>query len=213
MEQNIKSAISTMAIAVVAAVASSAGVSYFLLRKPAVIIPEPKTLAIKVEMLLASDREYQGETGSPYTLVEFMDYQCPPCKRAQSLVDKALLENKGKLRYTARNLPLTMHPNALPAAIAAEAAGEQNHFWPAHDALMQSEDLKPARIHSILEKQHLDEKRYAQAVASTARSRVASDLAQAKTLGLTGTPAFLLCCPDGKVLELASLSQISQYIK
>lgn len=213
MNQTTKSSVSTIAIAAVVAMASSMGVSYLLLGQSAPALPEPKTLPVKAKSLLQSDRPYQGDAGSPYTLVEFMDYQCPPCKKAQSGIDDLLLKNKGKLRYSARNLPLAMHKNALPAAIAAEAAGEQNRFWPAHDALIRSENLDPPHIRSLMQKQNLETGRYAQAVASTAKNRVASDLAQAKALGLHGTPTFLLCCPDGKVIELANLNQLGRYVK
>ncbi len=112
-----------------------------------------------------------------------------------------------------RNFPLEKHPNALPAAIAAESAGEQGDFWAAHDALIQSAEIPPARIAALMVKQPLDRARYAQSSATTAKRRVASDLALAQSLGLNATPTFLLCCPDGKVLELTSLNQVDGYLK
>ena len=211
--QSIKSFLAPTAIAIAAATASSAAVSLFLLHRNAPQEPEPKLLPVTAASRLAANKEYQGEAGSPFTLIEFMDYQCPPCKRVQPFVDEMLRKNKGKLRYAVRNLPLPMHKDALPAAIAAEAAQEQGRFWQAHDALIRDEDLSAAHLRLLARRQGVNETRYFQAAASTAKARVQSGLHQAETLGLTGTPSFLLCCPDGKVWELPSLKQVERYIR
>ncbi len=79
MNQTLKNSLVTALLAVVAATASSLSVSYVLLRNRVPGVPEPKALTVRAIDLLTADRAVRGEAGSPYTLVEFMDYQCPPC--------------------------------------------------------------------------------------------------------------------------------------
>jgi protein-disulfide isomerase len=76
------------------------------------------------------------------TLEEFGDYQCPPCGQMHPTLKKLKEEYGANLNYIFRNLPLTkIHPNALAAAQAAEAARIQNHFWEMHDLLYENQNL------------------------------------------------------------------------
>jgi protein-disulfide isomerase len=76
------------------------------------------------------------------TLEEFGDYQCPPCGQMHPTLKKLKEEYGANLNYIFRNLPLTkIHPNALAAAQAAEAARVQNHFWEMHDLLYENQNL------------------------------------------------------------------------
>ena len=77
-----------------------------------------------------------GPQTAPVTIVEFTDYQCPFCHRAQSVVDEVLTRYKGKVRLVHRDFPLEGHPGAFPAARAARCAGEQGRFWEYHRSLM-----------------------------------------------------------------------------
>ncbi len=77
-----------------------------------------------------------GPQTAPVTIVEFTDYQCPFCHRAQSVVDEVLTRYKGKVRFVHRDFPLEGHPGAFPAARAARCAGEQGRFWEYHRSLM-----------------------------------------------------------------------------
>jgi protein-disulfide isomerase len=75
------------------------------------------------------------------TFIEYGDYQCPGCGSMYEPVKAMVEQYKGKVTFVFRNLPLTnIHPNALAAATAAEAAGLQGKFWEMHDALYQSQD-------------------------------------------------------------------------
>ena len=80
----------------------------------------------------------QGPADAPVTLVEYGDYECPYCGMAYPIVKQVQARFGDRLRFVFRNFPLTeIHPHALHAALAAEAAGSQGQFWPMHDAIFQ----------------------------------------------------------------------------
>src|SRR5262245_53380703 len=66
-----------------------------------------------------------GPSNAPVTIVEFADYQCPYCHRAQDTVDLVMSRYAGKVQLVHRDFPLDGHPGAYPAARAARCAGEQ----------------------------------------------------------------------------------------
>ena len=84
------------------------------------------------------DRDHvRGPGGAPVTLVEYGDYECPYCGRAEIVVRELLVSFGDDLRYVWRHLPLNdVHPNAQMAAEAAEAAGAQGAFWEMSDRLL-----------------------------------------------------------------------------
>jgi protein-disulfide isomerase len=84
-----------------------------------------------------------GPADAPITIVEFSDFQCPFCKRFHDETYKALLEAyPGQIRFVYRNLPLTsIHPDAMPAAVASLCANEQNVYWEYHEKLFSSDAL------------------------------------------------------------------------
>lgn len=90
---------------------------------------------IKSENASISDRT-TGKTGAKVVVFEYADYQCPGCGVAYSTVKSIQETYKDKVTFVFRNFPLTSaHPNALAAASAAEAAGQQGKFWEMHDLL------------------------------------------------------------------------------
>jgi protein-disulfide isomerase len=82
----------------------------------------------------------QGNPEAPIELLEYGDYQCPYCGRAYPLVKKLQLEMGDKMKFIFRNFPLTnVHPQAMLAALASEAAAQQGVFWPMHDILFENQ--------------------------------------------------------------------------
>ncbi len=98
------------------------------------IIPE--------EELVGGLRNVTGATESAkVTIVEFSDLQCPACRAAQPLVEQILAKHGDTTRLVFRHFPLDdIHPNARPAAVAAEAAREFGKFWEMHDLLFEKQD-------------------------------------------------------------------------
>src|SRR5579871_2823363 len=101
-----------------------------------------------------------GRDDAPITVVEFADYQCPFCRKFHSDTFAELKKNyidTGKVRFVSRDLPLTIHPNASDAAIAARCAGEQHKFWEMRDLLLEnSADLSPRALLKYAKQINLD---------------------------------------------------------
>src|SRR3989344_2590506 len=88
---------------------------------------------------LMDDDPVLGDENAPLTIIEFSDFECPFCKRAN---DDAIAQvksqyvNSGKVKIVYRDFPLTsIHPNAQKAAEAAECADDQGKFWEMHDII------------------------------------------------------------------------------
>ncbi len=81
---------------------------------------------------------YKGQAEAPVTVVVFGDFQCPSCRAAYQQIEIGLDQpyvDTGKVKFVFHDFPLSMHPNAVPAALAARAAGAQGKFWQMHDLL------------------------------------------------------------------------------
>ena len=92
-------------------------------------------------------------------------------------------------------MPLTtIHQNAMAAALAAEAARNQGKFWEMHDKLFENQSkLEPDDIKQYAKDIGLDAAQFERDVHSAeAKKRVADDMAEASSLGISGTPAFFV---------------------
>lgn len=141
------------------------------------------------------DRDHiRGPIDAPVTLVEYGDFECPFCGRAEPVV-RELLAGFGDVRYVWRHLPLPdVHPRARLAAIAAEAAADQGAFWEMMDHLLEHQDaLKPSDLieHARTLGLDVDEFRLALRTRQGA-DRVAEDEESADLSGVTGTPTFFV---------------------
>lgn len=137
----------------------------------------------------------RGSHEAPVTMVEYADFECPFCGRAEPVIRELLAAEGDELRYIFRHLPLTdVHPFAQLAAEAAEAAGAQGQFWEMHDLLFEHQgDLRPRDIHGYAEQLRLDMDRFdAELRGRTYKKRVTSDVASADASGVSGTPSFFI---------------------
>ena len=135
----------------------------------------------------------RGPATARVTVVEFGDYQCPHCARAQGIVQGLLLRHAGALRIEFHQFPLErIHPDARNAALAATCARALGRFWEYHDALYADpSNLGLARLQSTAESQGLDGKRFAACIDAPATAQaVADDLRAGAIAGVAGTPAF-----------------------
>jgi protein-disulfide isomerase len=82
-----------------------------------------------------ADGPSRGDAKAPVTIVEFSDYECEFCGRAEEVVLRVIAEYKGKVRLVHQAFPLAGHPRAPKAAEAALCAGEQGRYWEMHDLL------------------------------------------------------------------------------
>ncbi len=139
------------------------------------------------------DAPSKGRADAPITLIEYSDFQCPYCKKAQPNI-KALEAKYGdKLRVVFMNQPLAMHKMARPAALAALAADKQGKFWEYHDAIFAAEGLDDAKLVTLAGQVGLDVPRWEKDRASTeVDAAVAADAARAEKWKITSTPTFLV---------------------
>jgi Na+/H+ antiporter NhaA len=154
----------------------------------------------------------RGDPDAEVTVVEYADFECPFCGRAEPAI-RALLEAEAGegLRYVFRHLPLPdVHPRAQLAAEAAEAAGAQGAFWEMHDRLYEHQDeLAPKELRRHAEALGLDGERFLEDLRSGRfRARVRRDVDSADESGVSGTPTFFI---NGRrhhgVYDAASLEQ------
>jgi Na+/H+ antiporter NhaA len=163
------------------------------LRRRGLVPAEPLTdLAVPVDP--ARDH-VRGREDASVTLLEYGDYECPYCGRAEVAIREVLLEFENDLRYVWRHLPLTdVHANAQLAAEAAEAAAVQGRFWEMHDRLLAHQDaLLLAELRVYAREINLDERRFWDDLRRREHAdRVAEDVDSADAGGVTGTPSFFV---------------------
>lgn len=137
----------------------------------------------------------RGAPGARHVLVEFSDFQCPFCARAQGTIARFMREHGQEVTLVFKHLPLAeIHPEAMAAARAAWAAQQQGRFWEYHDLLFAAQDqLRPGAYTGFAESLGLDLARFERDRASPASAAaVERDLALAERLGIHGTPFFLV---------------------
>jgi protein-disulfide isomerase len=143
----------------------------------------------------------RGAVDAPVTLVEFSDFHCPFCNRAQATLKQVLERYPGKVKLVYRDFPLDrLHPQARHAAEAARCAHDQGKFWEYHDVLYantpraDSEDLR-----RYAKQVGLDVAKFEQCVSSGVhKGAVQRDIDEGSRLGVTGTPAFFI---NGRPME------------
>jgi Na+/H+ antiporter NhaA len=136
----------------------------------------------------------RGPAEAPVTVVEYGDFECPYCGRAEPAV-RELLKEFGDVRYVWRNLPLTdVHPHAQAAAEAAEAAAEQGAFWEMHDKLLDHQDeLKASDLVGYAEELGLDVERFEDDLQRRSGAQhISEDVDSADLSGVSGTPTFFI---------------------
>lgn len=134
-----------------------------------------------------------GVFHAPVTVVEYGDFECPDCKQAAPGVKLLLQRFPGRVRLVYRHFPLDeVHPHALKAALAAEAAAGQGKFWPMHDLLFDNQrHLKPAQLRSYAERLELNMMRYdAEMAEERYLQRVREQIEGGERSGVRATPTF-----------------------
>ena len=136
-----------------------------------------------------------GAAHALVTLVEYGDFECPNCKQAAPTV-KLLLERFGeRVRLVYRHFPLEeVHPHAMLAAQAAEAAGGQGKFWPMHDLLFDNQShLKLRQLRGYAERLELEMPRFdVEMNDEIYLQRVREHVEGGRQSGVRATPTFFI---------------------
>jgi protein-disulfide isomerase len=144
-----------------------------------------------------------GASHAPVTIVEYGDFECPNCKQAAPAVKLLLERFAGRIRFAFRHFPLEeVHPHALHAAEAAEAAGGQGKFWQMHDLLFDNQNhLKANQLHGYAEQLELDMARYAFEIEDEVYlQRVREHIEGGSRSGVRSTPTFFI---NGKICDIS----------
>ncbi len=177
-----------------------------------VAAPSP---SVDMEALLDDD-PVLGDDDAPVTIVEFSDYECPFCARfyQQTLQQiKSEYITTGKVKLVYRDFPLSFHPQAIPAAIAANCAGEQGKYYQYHDKIFTDGGAGG--------KTSTDYEKWAQEVGLNLakwktclsdpkqRQEVQKDFADGQRAGIQGTPGFFV---NGQLVSGAQPFEVFQQI-
>ncbi len=154
----------------------------------------------RVAVAIPAGAPADGPSAAPVSIVEFTDYQCPFCHRAQSSIDQVLAKYQGRVRLGHMDFPLDGHPGAFPAARAARCAGEQGRFWEYHRDLMKvSGALDEADLKGRADKLGLKPADFGSCLASGRHDpAIRASFEEGEALGVSGTPAYFV---NGRMLS------------
>ena len=160
----------------------------------------------------------KGNPDAEVVLVEYSDFQCPACAQFYPYVKEIMEEHGEDLKLEYRHFPLiNLHPQAIPAAKAAEAAGVQGKFWEMHDKLFENQSVwsrssnpRAAFIGYAEEigldvdtfKRHMDSSIIADAIDAS--------FDEARERDFTGTPTFIL---NGERMDFTTFEEFKSQIE
>jgi len=163
--------------------------------------PQPAQ-SVKISL---DDDPIRGDPNAPISIIEFSDYQCPFCARFYTQTLPLLKEeyiDQGKVNFVYRDFPIqSIHPNALPAAVAAECADDQNKYWEYHDILFerqdswakQDSDLVMSTFSQYATDIGLEQGQFDTCLGSGKYlQEVQNDLNDGRNYEVTGTPGFFI---------------------
>jgi protein-disulfide isomerase len=151
-------------------------------------------LSAEIQTAMSEGGVSFGPANAKVQIVEFSDFQCPYCSRAATVVHQIKEKYGDRVRFTFRQFPLPMHPNARAAAEAALAANTQGKFWEFHDRLFKNqgqldragleEQAKQAGLNMVAFKKSLDDHKFAAAIDS--------DVKLGEQAQVQGTPSMFI---------------------
>jgi len=158
--------------------------------------PDPN----KVYTVKTDGSPTRGNPNAPIVIAQFSDYQCPFCSRVEPTMAQIEKVYGDKVKVVWKNLPLSFHPNAMPAALAAMAANDQGKFWEFHDKVFANQQkLSRDQYVAYAKELKLDVPKFSKALDDAAfKAAIEADSKEANALGVSGTPAFFV---NGKFLS------------
>lgn len=175
------------------------------------VMTKPAKPIAKEELILETTYT-KGPKDAPVWLVEFSDFQCPACKLFSGIVSDLSKKYPDKLLIAYRYFPLDSHPQSVPSALAAEAAGKQGKFWEMEQLLFENQiNFAPALYASLAAQLKLDMDMYTTTVNDPkTKELIASDLAYGNTIGINATPTFFL---NGVKLNLYTPADLTKEVE
>lgn len=144
-------------------------------------------------------RPVLGPATAPVTIIEFSDYECPFCKRAEPAMEQVLSTYKDKVKFVYRHYPLPFHQHAKPASEAALCANLQGKFWEYHKKVFASASLAEETLKQIAKDVGLDAAKFDTCMKNHETAKeIEKDLEEGQSVGVNGTPAFFI---NGRMLS------------
>lgn len=182
-----------------------------LVMQPTPTIQPEESTKVTMETFLANGSLMLGDSNAPVTLVEFGDYQCHFCNVFFHSIEGGILKNyveTGKVRMIFADYNI-IGPDSVNASHGAHCANDQGMFWEYHDILYNNwtgENNGWASSENLLrfaQEIRLDADKWSECTISYNHSQtIIASNDDARALELTGTPAFFVIGPDGKVTRL-----------
>ncbi|MCB9818594.1 thioredoxin domain-containing protein [Candidatus Nomurabacteria bacterium] len=177
-----------------------------------------KQTAEKANEGVVMESHIKGNPDAAVTLVEYSDFQCPACAQFNPYIEELMAEHGDDLRFEYRHFPLiNIHPQAVPAAKAAEAAGQQGKFWEMHDKLFENQSTwtrsssPSAAFNQYAEELGLDMAKFKLHLnSSTITDSINESFEDARARNFTGTPSFLL---NDEKMEFSTFEEFKEQIK
>lgn len=188
--------------------------------KPQAQKADGQPAATKVNVRPPSASEHiMGSASAPIVLIEFSDMQCPYCSMVHPTLKKLVDESNGKIAWVYRQFPLTsIHPQAAPAANAAECVTEQlgnGGFWKFTDAMFADQTkLSSTYYTAIAQALGADPTKFATCVSGKKyQSKIDADTAEAESNGGNGTPFTIVYnTKNGKAVPVSGALPYAQFI-
>ena len=167
-----------------------------------------------------------GDPNAPITIIEFSDFQCPFCARFHVQTLPSIYEeyiDQGKVKLVFRDFPIqSIHPNALPASIAAECANDQGRFKEMHDKLFENQnDWNKKETTAALsmfiqyaEEIEIEKNEFESCLTSGKHiNDIRKDLDDGREYGVTGTPGFFVGNDEIGYVELKGAQPFESFKK
>lgn len=137
----------------------------------------------------------QGPDNAEILMVEFSDFECPFCRKVQPALNKLLDHYKGRIKYAFKHTPLMqLHPRAVGASYAAQAAHKQGKFWEFREKIFERQEFSGEKLwNDVAEEIGLDMDKFkADKDSDEIKEQVKQDMEDGQKAGVQGTPFFLI---------------------
>lgn len=179
----------------IAGIIIAGAILYTNLNPRSVVEAQAPDVQENVSVSLPNDNDHiLGSKDAPIVLIEYSDFQCPYCEMIYPSLKQIVTESNGEVSWIMRNYPLyQIHPQAVPAANAAECIAEQlgnAGFWKFTEAVFNDQqNLSPERYAQYASQFGANTAKYTACVSSeTYLSRIEAEAADAQANGGNGTP-------------------------
>jgi protein-disulfide isomerase len=164
--------------------------------------------------LMRGNEPARGRSDAPVTLVVFCDFQCPICASMAPSLQRLTTTYPADVRVVYRNFPVTrLHPDAVRAAEAAACAQDQGRFWDMYQSMLANQsELSESGILRQAGDLGLDTRAFDRCLFTDRhQADVQIDMADARALGVTGTPTLFV---NGAFTEgLRSYDQLAALVR